>query len=418
MSIPQLTSTKSLGKRRAPLPSDPLAHPASRSASSSFLSSRYAAGFSHTTELKAHHSCVNALACSSGDGRWLASGGDDKRVLVWDTFGSMEGAEPKKSFRGARSNLFTIAFSSDNTKIFSEDGLIGSYDIRSPEKEQTLLAGTEFNDMAYNPRTPEVFAAADARGRVLLHDARMAFSEDEKFSHEVAVRQHGSFGGTPDALYYAAGSDDFRTYVWSVPPIDVLKARRLNGEDKSLPSPHIAYQLYPSVAPDDTTTPSSLTTPSTIITSHRSIVNTALFHPTLPLIFTSGVEKLKPLDVTTMMDRGLVDFEGESLEARERRKREEDLDTLEYFDKLLENDERRFLGERLWEDRDTSDEEDSEEDDSWGSEDSGDSDVEQDSDSGISESGLEALAVLRAMVAEDFEDEDEDEDGVFGLDED
>lgn len=41
-------------------------------------------------------------------------------------------------------------------------------------------------------------------------------------------RQHGSFGGpslTSDA-YYAAGSDDFRGYVWKIPETPVLLGQR------------------------------------------------------------------------------------------------------------------------------------------------------------------------------------------------
>lgn len=41
--------------------------------------------------------------------------------------------------------------------------------------------------------------------------------------------QHGAFGGpgmdTRDNLY-AAGSDDFRGYVWKIPPLQELKEQR------------------------------------------------------------------------------------------------------------------------------------------------------------------------------------------------
>lgn len=42
------------------------------------------------------------------------------------------------------------------------------------------------------------------------------------------VRQHGSFGGpslTSD-VYYGAGSDDFRGYVWKIPETPVLLEQR------------------------------------------------------------------------------------------------------------------------------------------------------------------------------------------------
>lgn len=41
---------------------------------------------SHAMErtLKGHWGCVNALGFSDGEGRFLCSGGDDKRVLLWE----------------------------------------------------------------------------------------------------------------------------------------------------------------------------------------------------------------------------------------------------------------------------------------------------------------------------------------------
>ncbi|KAG5723029.1 hypothetical protein E4T56_gene1942, partial [Termitomyces sp. T112] len=41
-------------------------------------------GFPFSSKLAAHTSCVNTLAFSSGQGRFLASGGDDFRIYLWD----------------------------------------------------------------------------------------------------------------------------------------------------------------------------------------------------------------------------------------------------------------------------------------------------------------------------------------------
>lgn len=48
---------------------------------------------------------------------------------------------------------------------------------------------------------------------------------------DTTTTKHGSFGGGPgatagDGLYYAAGSDDHRAYVWEVPSVEKLKAQR------------------------------------------------------------------------------------------------------------------------------------------------------------------------------------------------
>lgn len=40
--------------------------------------------------------------------------------------------------------------------------------------------------------------------------------------------KHGSFGGPglETDILYAAGSDDFRGYVWKIPPLSVLEEQR------------------------------------------------------------------------------------------------------------------------------------------------------------------------------------------------
>ena len=39
--------------------------------------------------------------------------------------------------------------------------------------------------------------------------------------------KHGGFGGALETDYlYAAGSDDFRGYVWKIPPLSVLEEQR------------------------------------------------------------------------------------------------------------------------------------------------------------------------------------------------
>lgn len=91
---------------------DPLGPPGTRrrvlerSVWDSFIS-RTSSSPSRQHALEAHYSCVNALAISppAADGaRWLASGGDDKRVLLWDTALDSEtttASEPDASYTGA-----------------------------------------------------------------------------------------------------------------------------------------------------------------------------------------------------------------------------------------------------------------------------------------------------------------------------
>lgn len=53
-------------------------------------------------------------------------------------------------------------------------------------------------------------------------------------------------------------------------------------------SPRAAYYDGKSTS---VVVPAGVTPASSILTGHRSIVNTAIYHPTLPLLYTSGIEK-------------------------------------------------------------------------------------------------------------------------------
>ncbi|KAB5591802.1 DDB1-and CUL4-associated factor 5 [Ceratobasidium theobromae] len=111
--------------------------------------------------------------------------------------------------------------------------------------------------------------------------------------------KHGSFGGAglglPEDSVYCAGSDDFRVYAWVIPSWETLKqAARYSEADLWLSEMQdTTGSNMGFTTPDDRqrlAIPANLSQPSFRLGEHRSIVNTAAFHPTLPLIFTSGVE--------------------------------------------------------------------------------------------------------------------------------
>ncbi|BGP35562.1 hypothetical protein JCM10296v2_007403 [Rhodotorula toruloides] len=228
--------------RKRALPVDlALANPSrpSQSLRSDFTSSLWQTDFSRQTAHRAHHSCVNTLAIGQAEGgRWLASGGDDRRVLLWDTTAEDQGAgvaaEPVASYIGAQSNLFAIAFSCDGRRIFaagndssilaydlettrqvfppplhsgippcdgwfdhddsimglaahptnphlflaaSADGTLRSHDSRSPDPISILPDRCGMNDIAYHPLTPELMVYAGDDGQVGLLDARTAWRD-------------------------------------------------------------------------------------------------------------------------------------------------------------------------------------------------------------------------------------------------
>src|SRR3546814_3137971 len=63
---------------------------------------------SHTV-LKAHCGCVNALALSDGGGDFMASGGDDMRVLLWNIAKTVSAQQPQENYLvGHTANIFSL----------------------------------------------------------------------------------------------------------------------------------------------------------------------------------------------------------------------------------------------------------------------------------------------------------------------
>ncbi|KAI3616174.1 wd repeat domain 22 [Moniliophthora roreri] len=81
-------------------------------------SSMFDRGFPYSCKLSAHGSCVNALAFSRLDARYMASGGDDLQIHLWD-FHQENLEEPCHTFIGPRSNIFCFDFSCKNRSLFA-----------------------------------------------------------------------------------------------------------------------------------------------------------------------------------------------------------------------------------------------------------------------------------------------------------
>ncbi|RDB14747.1 DDB1- and CUL4-associated factor 5 [Hypsizygus marmoreus] len=148
------------------------------------LSSIIAKGYPYSRHLVGHESCINALTFSSGDGRFLASGGDDLNILLWD-FHQEDLRAPACSLRGPRGNIFSLAFSATNRYLYSggTDETILKYDIEhiasSLDSLSTASPNYTFRDhddtiraVSCHPYQDEVFLSAGQDGRILNHDGR------------------------------------------------------------------------------------------------------------------------------------------------------------------------------------------------------------------------------------------------------
>ncbi|KAF7314675.1 WD40 repeat-like protein [Mycena kentingensis (nom. inval.)] len=187
-------------------------------------------GFPYSRNLDMHRSCVNALTFSSLDGRFLASGGDDLDIHLWD-LSQDEVRKPCWTLNGHVANIFVLKFSAHDRYLYSggvdrrvfkydvsriggttdqppstvfydhndnirgiathrvqddifltvsEDGRIVHHDERatpsaSPRAQDTIQLETEVNGVEFHPTTDHLFVTCDSKGAVCLRDMRMAF---------------------------------------------------------------------------------------------------------------------------------------------------------------------------------------------------------------------------------------------------
>lgn len=258
----------------------------------------------------------------------------------------------------------------------------------------------------------------------------------------ICTIKHSSLAGADDGtngLFLASGSDDWRAYVWRVPELASLRERVREAD--TVPSdewkelgggaPAIAYQspTLPAgaqAASDSAScrrkmVPPRVNVPLHAVETHRSIVNTALLHPHVPMLYTAGVEKVvhahsptgifaselehrerrEPWTAASLADffmrnpgaRQAADdaslpdpqYSGESEEDFERRLTREETFTLFQFDDLVAEDTEAHMRSWLTLDRppdradedldDDSEDEDSEEEERASNSDDGDDDI-------------------------------------------
>ncbi|WFD25965.1 hypothetical protein MNAN1_000938 [Malassezia nana] len=153
----------------------------------------------------------------------------------------------------------------------------------------------EMSSVALHPHTNPIFA----RKTPLPADEMMGYRNS-------CTIKRGSFGFEAQTghLYYVAGSDDFRAYGWKIPPMESLLAQRQAlSKDAWKNNEAVGYDngWFQSLTDDLLYQPVHLSTPTFTLEGSRSIVNSALCHPTLPMIATAGIERLVRYHYATPM---------------------------------------------------------------------------------------------------------------------
>ncbi|SPO29388.1 related to SRP40 - serine-rich protein with a role in pre-ribosome assembly or transport [Ustilago trichophora] len=151
--------------------------------------------FRYTEDISGHTSCVNALALSRDQGRWLASAGDDKEIHIRDMFVDLrDGTQtiPLLILKGHESNIFSLDWSAQNKYLFStgNDSQILYYDVEhsaipvrgntftEPQFRSPINSGPlgdhddSVPELSAHPTNPNLLLSCDDGGNLKLVDIR------------------------------------------------------------------------------------------------------------------------------------------------------------------------------------------------------------------------------------------------------
>jgi len=181
---------------------------------------RAIASLAGTTQPRATLVGYGQQVAFSADGRYLATGGANATVRLWDTSTHGRG-QPLASFTGSSANVNAIAFSPDSRLLATAgaDGAIRLWDtsIRGISGTTQTLSGTaaNVNAIAFSPNS-RLLASVSDDGTAWLWDT----SDINLFPNAPVARLvgHESIANavtfSPDGLRLATGADDDTVRLW------------------------------------------------------------------------------------------------------------------------------------------------------------------------------------------------------------
>lgn len=177
-----------------------------------------------------HRDLIHALQWSP-DGRWIASGGYDSKIVLWDP----TNRKPVRSFDGHNGAVFSIAFHPSGTVLASAsaDQTIKLWRVRDGARLDTLKEpqGEQYC-VSFTADGSRILAAgADNRLRVwALHSTEKEAINpllETRYAHEAAVV---SVVIHPDGAHALTLSRDKTPKLWSLPGLDLVRVLPLQQD--------------------------------------------------------------------------------------------------------------------------------------------------------------------------------------------
>ncbi|XP_039249234.2 DDB1- and CUL4-associated factor 5-like [Styela clava] len=131
----------------------------------------------YVQNLNAHYGCINALEFSNEDGNFLASGGDDKRVVLWNLTLAMlkPNYQPVVMHATHLSNIFCLTFNMTDDKLISSgnDGQVILHDLHTNNLVDVFMCDNSVYGLSSSPSNEHLVAAACEDGTVHIIDTRL-----------------------------------------------------------------------------------------------------------------------------------------------------------------------------------------------------------------------------------------------------
>ncbi|ESN91551.1 hypothetical protein HELRODRAFT_131009, partial [Helobdella robusta] len=169
--------------------------------------------------LKGHFGCVNAIEFSKNGGQFIASGGDDRRVLLWDVEKSLNNVSRPVAMREQHhSNIFCLEFDNENKKIISggNDQLVIAHDIESGRNLDVFFHEDAVYCLAVDPNNSMVFGSACDDGRILIYDIRQPASEDPFVLATSPDPMHSLCFNPVDPRFIVTANSGEGTQLWDI----------------------------------------------------------------------------------------------------------------------------------------------------------------------------------------------------------
>lgn len=177
------------------------------------LISEISSGKTAFTPLTGHTDTIYALAFSE-KGRLLASGGRDHRIILWDL---SQGKARDINFEGHSGSIYGLAFNPDGTRIVSasEDKSVRVWDVETgKEIGSPKLSHTQsVTAVAFSPNG-QFIASGGLDKQVIIWNAKSGAPYSRAFINAIAPVWTLAF--SPDSRLLAAGSADGAIHLWDI----------------------------------------------------------------------------------------------------------------------------------------------------------------------------------------------------------